>query len=170
MTHEERATWIRRIFFVFLALAVVAGVWLYPKPKAPVTTRPHEVIQYDLEITHYHQPGNPESEKIAESLAKIGKKYERIVLIQSVDITANPQAAKANGVKKAPSVIMMAGKQRAFAFQGPWPQPQIERKVEEILRGLKAVGKDWRPDVKGLKPDANLPPTNPSPPQQKTSQ
>jgi hypothetical protein len=33
-----------------------------------------------------------------------------------------------------------------------WPHDKIERKVEEILRGLKRMGKDWRPQVKGMQP------------------
>lgn len=158
MTHEERATWIRRAIIAFLALVVAAGVWFYPKPQKPVTTTAVETMKYDLEITHYHQPGNPESDQVAASLANIGKKYQKIVLIKQVDIVANPLEAKAQGVKTAPSVIMMAGETRAFAFRGPWPQAQIEHKVEEILRGLKAVGKDWRPDVKGFAPGNNATP------------
>lgn len=161
MTHEMRATWIGRAFLLFLAAGVGIGVWVYPKPKASTAaaTTEAEMLEYDLEIIHYHLPANPESEQIAESLNKVGKKYGAQVLVTRVDIAANPAAAAAEKVTKPPKVVMMAGTVRACKFQGVWTQAQIERKVEEILRGLKRVGKDWRPDVKGMQPSAEpLPP------------
>jgi len=62
---------------------------------------------------------------------------------------------------------MMAGEVRACKFQGLWTQSQVERKVEEILRGLKRVDKDWRPDVKGMQPGANTAPAPPAKPAQR---
>ncbi len=149
MNHEERAAWIRRGIIALLAVIVVVGVWLFPEKKPPPATVA-EAPKYDLEVVHFHQPGNPESDEIASSLAKIAVKYQKIVLVSQVDMTTHPAEAAAQGVKKAPSVIMSAGGKRVFAFRGKWAHAQIERKVDEILRGLKAVGKDWRPDVKGF--------------------
>ena len=50
-----------------------------------------------------------------------------------------------------PHVVIIAGTEKAFDFQGQWTQAKVEFKVEEILRGLKRVGKDWRPPVPGMK-------------------
>lgn len=159
MTHEERAAWIRRIFILLLTAGILAGVWYYresePPPPPAVASK-----NYDMEIIHYHAPGNPESVEIAESLNAIGKKYAMQVLVTRVDIVANPVLAKTRGVKSAPRVSMMTGGTEAFAFQGVWPRDQIERKVEEILRGLKRVGKDWLPEVKGMQPAGK--PTTPT--------
>ena len=105
-----------------------------------------------MEIIHYHEPDNPQSTEIAKTLNEIGKKYAMQVLVTRVDIAANPLLAKTRGVKSAPHVSMMTGQTEAFAFTGVWPRDQIERKVEEILRGLRRVGKDWLPEVKGMQP------------------
>lgn len=160
MTHEQRAKWIRRIFILLLTAGIVGGAWLYretepPPPPAVAST------SFDMEIIHYHEPGNPQSVEIAESLNEIGKKYAMQVLVTRVDITANPLVAKTRGVNSAPHVSMMTGETEAFAFQGVWPRDQIERKVEEILRGIKRVGKDWLPEVKGMQPAGK--PTKPTP-------
>lgn len=154
MTHEERATWIRRIFILFLSTGVIAGAWFYRKTELPPPPPPPAATatDYDMEIIHYHDPDSPQSVQIALSLNEIGKKYAMQVLVTRVDIRANPLVAKTRGVKSAPHVSMMTGKTEAFAFQGVWPRDKIERKVEEILRGLKRVGKDWRPEVKGMQP------------------
>lgn len=103
-------------------------------------------------IIHCHVPGNPESEQIADSLNRVAKKYGNQVRVIRVDIVANPEFAKAEKVTQPPKVVMMAGAERACKFQGVWTQTQIEFKVEEILRGLKRVGKDWLPEVKGMTP------------------
>ena len=34
---------------------------------------------------------------------------------------------------------------------GQRPREKVELKVDEILNGLKRVGKDWRPPVPGMK-------------------
>ena len=144
-----------------LALGIGAAVWLFPdKPAAaPVTASAEEAaaIVYDLEIYHYHVPGMPESEEIADSLDKVDKKYGRYVRVNRVDITQNPELAKAEKVTRPPKVVMMAGDVRACKFQGVWTYPQIERKVEEILRGLKRMSKDWRPEVQGMQPATQTP-------------
>lgn len=162
MTHEERATWIKRGFILFLAIAVVAGVWFFPaaKPKAAAKSSSAEAT-HDIEIIHFHLPGNAESEQIAGFLDKIETKYNGQVLLTRVDVTKQPDLAKAEKVTKPPKVVMMAGTVRACKFQGLWTQAQIERKVEEILRGLKRMGKDWRPDVSGMKPATDAGPAPP---------
>ena len=47
---------------------------------------------------------------------------------------------------------IVAGTGKVCEFQGPWTQAQVEFKVEEILRRLRRVGKDWRPPVPGMNP------------------
>lgn len=166
MTHEERATWIRRIFVLLLATGVIAGAWFYRKTEPPLPPPPVASTSYDMEIVHYHEPGNADSTRMAESLNQIGKKYAMQVLVTRVDIAANPALAKTRGINRTPHVSMMTDGQEAFAFQGVWPQADIESKVEEILRGLKRVGKDWRPAVKGMQPMHKSAPLSPVPPSQ----
>ncbi len=129
MTYEERAIWIRQGVLLILALGIGGAVWFFPdrKPaKAPETASDEEAaaIVYDLEFYHYHVPGMPESEEIADSLDKVDKKYGRYVRVNRVDITQNPELAKAEKVTRPPKVVMMAGD-----------------------GGLKRVGKDLRPEV-----------------------
>ena len=162
MTHEERAKWIRRIFILLLSAGVVGGAWFYRKTEPPPPPPATATTSYDMEIIHYHEPGNPQSVEIAESLNEIGKKYAMQVLVTRVDIAANPVLAKTRGVNSAPHVAMITGETEAYAFQGVWPRDRIERKVEEILRGIKRVGKDWLPEVKGMQPAGKT--AKPTPP------
>ena len=162
MTNEERAAWIRRGIVLFMAIAVVAGVLLFPKkaPK-PATSGESAVSNHALEIILFHVPKDPECEQMSEILKKVEIKYNGQVLVTRVDINADPERAKVEKVTKPPKVVMMAGTIRASKFQGLWTQAQVERKVEEILRGLKRVGKDWRPDVQGMKPSDQAAPAGP---------
>ena len=152
MTHEERANWIRRGIILFIAIGVLLGVWFYPEKKPEVRESAQVQARHLIEILHFHLPGNPESETLADSLNRIQAKYGGLVLITRVDIEKEPERAKAEKVTKPPKVVMMAGEIRACKFQGVWTQAQIERKVDEILHGLERMGKDWRPDVKGMQP------------------
>ena len=155
MTHEQRARWISRIFIVLLSTGVVSGAWFYRKNASsapPPPPPPSAAASYDLEIIHYHDPKNPQSVELAFSLNEIGIKYAMQVLVTRVDIRANPLETKNRGIKSTPHISMMTGGTEAFAFQGLWPRDKIERKVEEILRGLKRMGRDWRPVVKGMQP------------------
>jgi hypothetical protein len=144
-----------------MAVLVVVGALLYPTPKPP---EPKEVAaleeaKHAIEIIHFHLPQNPESEQIADSLNRIAKAYGEQVLVTRVDINADPERAKAEKVTKPPKVVMMVGTVRACKFQGVWTYPQIERKVDEILLGLKRMGKNWRPNVAGME---NAPATSAS--------
>jgi len=156
MTHEERAKWIKRIFVLVLAAVVVAGVFLYPKPK-PKVEKVKEVevpvIQDDgVELVLYYQPGGTGSEQLSATLDRVAVKYGKQAIVQKVDAKTHPEKAKAQGVSKLPHVIIYSKAGKAFEFQGNWTQVQVEGKVEEILRGLKRVGKDWRPTVPGMTP------------------
>ena len=157
MTHEKRASIIKKLLFLVLVAAVVGAVWFFPKPAEKVATKTEvEAPAEDaLEINDYHLPGDPNCEKLADILNKVQKKYGRLVVVNRIDVKAHPELAKAQGIKKVPHVIIVASKQKVFEFEGLWSQEQVERKVEEILRGLKRVGKDWRPTVAGMKPATN---------------
>ncbi len=159
MTHEERASLIKRILFVGVVIAFAAGVWLYQKPVAAATKKPENQVvtlspEKGLAIIHHHRPGDPASEQLADILNKVQKKYGKLVVISRVDFTSHPELAKAHGVTKPPHVIIISGKEKVFEFQGLWSQAQVELRVDEILRGLMRVGKDWRPTVPGMTPAA----------------
>jgi thiol-disulfide isomerase/thioredoxin len=101
-------------------------------------------------IVHCHAPGHPDSEQMADILNNIARRYGDQVKVIRVDITAFPEFAKTEKVTTPPKLVLTAGTVRAAELQGLWPQPQIEQKVDEILRGLKRVSKDWLPEVKGM--------------------
>ncbi len=157
MTNEQRANWIRRGIILFVALVVVLGVWFFPEKKVEKNAATADAEKHLVEVLHFHQPGLAESETLADTLNKVGKKYGEQVLITRIDIAKDPARAKAEKVTQAPKVVMMAGEIRACKFQGLWTQAQIERKLDEILHGLKRMGKDWRPDVKGMQTAAEAP-------------
>lgn len=171
MNHEERAVWIKRGFIVFLALGVCLAVLFYPEKPPEVKAKATQEAKkdpknYAMEILHFHQPGNPESEQIAASLKEIERKFEKQVMVTTIDVAKDPERAKAEKVTQPPKVVMMAGQERACKFQGVWTEAQIERKVEQILSGLKSAGKDWRPPVQGMEKatDTNAPKLPPPPP------
>jgi thioredoxin-like negative regulator of GroEL len=103
-------------------------------------------------IIHCHAPGNPASEQTADILNNIARRYGDQVKVIRVDITAHPEFAKAEKVASPPKLVLTAGIKREAELTGLWPQKSVEQKVDEILRGLKRVGKDWRPEVKGMQP------------------
>lgn len=140
---------IRRLFLLFIAIGVLAGVWFYPKKVVETKVKSAEGTHL-IEVLHFHLPGNPESESLADIFNKVEEKYAGQVLVTRVDIQAEPERAKAEKVTKPPKVVMMAGTVRACKFQGVWSRAQIERKIDEILHGLERMGKDWRPDVQGM--------------------
>lgn len=172
MTHEERANWIRRGIILFIAIGVLLGVWFYPekKPEPKQVAASQEQAKHLIEVLHFHLPGDPDSEKLADSFNKVETKYSGLVLVTRIDVQKEPERAKAEKVTKPPKVVMMAGEVRACKFQGLWTQAQIELKIDEILHGLERMGKDWRPDVKGMQsatPTAAAkvaPPTQPAAP------
>jgi hypothetical protein len=53
---------------------------------------------------------------------------------------------------KLPYVMMIVGKENAFHFQGPWNYAGAEKKVEELMFGVRRIDKDWRPTVPGMTP------------------
>ncbi len=105
---------------------------------------------------HFHTPGQAASEEIADSLNRIVVKYCKQVLVVRVDVTTKEGGgwAKLENASRTPDVLMTAAKQRACRFQGLWPYPQIEKKVDQILFGLERASKDWRPEVKGMQRNA----------------
>lgn len=151
MTHEERAAWIQRGFVLFVVVVVAAAAWFFPKKQAPPPPQAAAPTHL-IEILHFHLPNDPASEQIADHLNKVQAKYGGQVLVTRLDVNQHPERAKEERVTRPPKVVMMAGTIRACKFQGLWTQLQIERKVDEILRGLKRYGKDWRPDVQGMMP------------------
>ena len=112
-------------------------------------------------LIHYHVPGNPGSEQTADILNQIARRYGIQVKVIRVDITACKEAAKAEAVTVPPKVVLMAGNTRACDYDGRdlWSYPKVQQKVDELLHGLERVGKDWRPQVKGMQPAGK--PANP---------
>ncbi len=154
------------------AVVVAAAIFLprwNPKQKEEAVEAPPPV--HLLEIVHYHRPGAPDSERMADVLNEIKAKYGEQVLVTRLDVVANPDRAIAEKITRPPKVVMLAGTSREFEFSGVWPLDRVERKVDEILHKLKRVGKDWRPPVGGMTPGSGpvapgvpaQPPVRPAP-------
>lgn len=147
MTRDEKAKWIQRGLILVLAAAVLGGAWVYREKvqhRIAVPKKPAGPL-HSVEILHFHLPNDPGSELIADHLNKVQAKYCGQVLVTRLDVTTHAEKAKAAGVTKAPGVVILTGKNRAFEFQGVWPRERIEAKVEEILRGLRRMDKNWMP-------------------------
>lgn len=155
MTHEQRARWIKWIFFLLLTGAIIAGVFLYSQPEEVIA--PVQIPENGLQIVLYEDPAEQDSQELGKTLDGIQKKYAELVIVTHIDFQKHPKMAKAAGVSKPPHVVMIAKSGPVFDFQGLWPRQKVELKVDEILRGLKRFNKDWRPPVKGMKPAAFRP-------------
>lgn len=150
MTHEGRAKIIKRIFYLVLTIVIVTGVYFYPMRhvEKPVDEKQNDA----LIIEHYHLPGDPASEQIANVFNVIQKKYGKLLEVHRIDIQKNPELAKAQGVTKPPHVVFTYHKGKVYEFQGIYSEAQIEKKVDEILHGLKRIDKAGHPPVPGMKP------------------
>jgi hypothetical protein len=114
-----------------------------------------------LGIVHCHVPGNPDSEQTADILNLVANKYGSQVLVIRVNILNFPEFAKAQQIANPPEVLMLVDNMVAFKIQGLWTRFQIERKVDELIHGLRKVGKDWRPKVQGMQPTGGGAPSSP---------
>jgi hypothetical protein len=107
-------------------------------------------------ILHCHLPGNPASEQMADVFNSIKKKYgSNLVTVIRAGFPAQPvDWQKQKGIN-LPYVIMIVGSEKAYQFQGLMPLPQVEKKVEELIFGVRRAGKDWRPAVPGMTPKSH---------------
>lgn len=103
-------------------------------------------------IVHCHLPGDPASEQLADIFNTVQRKYGKLVSVIRVGFPAQPADWQARKGIKLPYVMMIVGTENAFQFQGLWPLPKVEKKVEELIFGVRRVGKDWRPVVPGMTP------------------
>jgi thioredoxin-like negative regulator of GroEL len=103
-----------------------------------------------VKILHFHHPANPDSELIADYLNTVAVKYNIQVLVVRLDISTHAELAAAEKVTAHPKVLIIAGDRRTCEFEGARPKEWIYKRVDEALWGLRRVGKDWRPEVKGM--------------------
>jgi hypothetical protein len=114
MTHEERASLVKKILCLGLLIAIGAGAWRYQNsvaapPKVPEQQAVTERPETSLEIVHHHLPGEPASEQVADILNKVKGKYGKRVIISRIDFKLHPEISKAHGVTKPPSRSGLAG-------------------------------------------------------------
>ncbi|MGL4401701.1 MAG: hypothetical protein ACRCXD_17710 [Luteolibacter sp.] len=106
-------------------------------------------------ILHCHLPGNPASEQMADVFNAIQKKYPMHLKVIRAGFPAQPvDWQKQRGIS-LPYVIMIVDSEKAFQFQGLMPLSKVEKKVEELIFGVRRVGKDWRPVVPGMMPKSH---------------
>lgn len=201
MVSDRQITWIKRIVFLLLFLAIAAGVWFYTPDKKTAEQKPAnqkedpmpekgpfkeggdepgepnaaETVQVQIPanasaekfdeilkkvvspdkgvaIVHCHLPGDPASEQLADIFNAVQQKYGKLVKVTRVGFPAQPADWQAQKGIKLPYVMMIVGSENAFQFQGLWPLAKVEKKVEELIFGVRRVGKDWRPVVPGMTP------------------
>lgn len=127
-------------------------------PKDPTPKQIDAILQNvkspdrGVAIIHCHLPGDPASEQLADTFNQIQKKYGKLVTVTRVGFATQPKDWQAQKGVTLPYVMMIAGTENVFQFQGLWSYAKVEKKVEEVIFGLRRVGKDWRPAVPGMKP------------------
>jgi hypothetical protein len=149
MTREQRTEWLRKSIVAAIFIGIATAAWLYreniaqlrPAPKAIAPAAP----KHELDLLHFHQPGNADSERMADHLQALQTKYTGQILVTRIDVSADPQRAAAERIGRFPSVLVMAGSSRELEIQGLWPRDRVEQRVEEILRGLRRMSRDWMP-------------------------
>jgi hypothetical protein len=168
MASEQQSALIKRILFFLLLVVIGLAVWFYPrskgedlekKAKKKITSGAEEVpIRESLRqgnpvtIIHFHLPGDPASEQLADIFNAIQKKYGRLVTVNRAGFQVQPEDWRVQKKIKLPYVMMIVGKENAFHFQGSWNYASAEKKVEELIFGVRRVDKDWRPTVPGMTP------------------
>jgi hypothetical protein len=103
-----------------------------------------------VKVIHFHKPGNADSELLADHLNKVAVKYNIQVLVVRLDVSIHVALAAGEKVTEQPKVLIYAGDLRRCEFEGARPLEWIYKRVDEALWGLRRVGKDWRPEVKGM--------------------
>jgi hypothetical protein len=103
-------------------------------------------------IVHYHLPGDPSSEQLADVFNAIQKKYGPLVKVVRIGFPAQTSDKPTTRAIKLPFVVMIVGTENVFQFQGLWPLAQVDKKVQELVFGVRPMNKDWRPPVSGMTP------------------
>lgn len=105
-----------------------------------------------IQAIHLHLPEDSGSREIARSLEEIRTSYPEHVFISTIDVSSTPQKLKDWRVSRAPAIVFQTEGERLASLEEVWPKPRLTKKIEELVYGLIRVGKDWRPEVKGLEP------------------
>ena len=148
MTREQRTEWLRRSIVAAIFIGIATAAWLYREDIAQLREAPRAIApapKHELDLIHFHQPGNPQSEQMADHLNALRTKYTGQILVTRIDVAGDPQRAASERIQRFPTVLVMASSSRELEIQGLWPRERIEQKVEEILRGLRPMSKDWIP-------------------------
>jgi Thioredoxin len=148
MTREQRTEWLRRSIVAAIFIGIATGAWLYRENIARLSGTPQMIApapKHELDLLHFHLPGNPNSEQMADHLNALQTKYTGQILVTRIDVSAEPQRAAAERIQRYPTVLIMAGSSRELEIRGLWPRDRIEQRLEEILRGLRRMNKDWMP-------------------------
>jgi hypothetical protein len=149
MTREQRTEWLRRGIVTAIFIGIATAAWLYRENIAQLRDAPKTFApaapKHELDLLHFHQPGNPQSEQMADHLNALKTKYTGQILVTRIDVASDPQRAATERIRRYPTVLVMAGSSRELEIQGLWPRDRIEQRVEEILRGLRRMSRDWMP-------------------------
>lgn len=161
MTHEQAAAWIRRVLVLAISLIVLtvgAIGWFYFK-KIKLQEQSAQAAQgYELQIVLYHRPGKPESDSIAGKVAELGKTYDQVVLVTTIDTKKDPIRTRLDGVKQTPMLYLMKGEEKLNEYSGEIDGEEVEDRIDQLLHGINKVGADWKPVVPGMTPAKDAPP------------
>ncbi len=167
MSSEQQSTLIKRILFFLLLVVIGLVVWFFPRSKGDLEKKvgkkvtlgakevpPQKSLRQGNPVTiiHFHLPGDPASEQLADIFNAIQKKYGPLVTVNRAGFQVQPEDWRVQKKIKLPYVMMIVGNENVFHFQGAWNYAGAEKKVEELIFGVMRVDKDWRPTVPGMTP------------------
>lgn len=173
MTSQEKANWIRRIFTLGLIGAAAAAGLFFVMPDGWLDRSGEDERAGGLRLTKANidgilaspnkltvinmmVDGSPESKKLSAVLKKLDEtKYDERVAMAEIDVNEEPEFAERHGVKKegfAGHLAFYANGRKLEELVGQTDPVEVEKTVDRLLAGLvQRVGKDWLPDVPGMK-------------------
>jgi hypothetical protein len=194
MTPQQKASWIRRLFTLFLLLLAAAGGIFFVMPKdwwkksekakpgATVEVTEENIAEVQaspgkLTVTNLLRDGEPNSQLLKEIVEKLKKeKYGEKVTLAELNVTKHPKLAAAQGVdleKFAGQLDFHTDGKKIGQLLGETDPKRVEHTIDRMLAGLlQIIDKNWLPEVPGMQRDKGQPvlEIKPTPPGVKPTQ
>jgi hypothetical protein len=170
MTPDHKGAWMRRlIIFLLIGVAAAGGYAFMPKPKketsgvvstaVKVTFQNYKEVYAKpgvLTVVNMRLAGNMASDKIQETLERLKKeKYGAKIQLAEVDVAVEKGLAGNSGVvpdKLAGHLEFYSESKQMGKLIGQTDPKVVEETIDKILNDMfQRMGKDWKPEVEGMK-------------------